>query len=131
LIKRIFIGIILMLCLDLSIFGQITNISADSVATILCHKWDAEGLYMGGHILPSEESVTYEFHKDNTFTRVSEKKTEKGTWVFEQENNWIHLKIKRKTHLYIRALKQDKIELTPDESYNAFSIVFVLKRATD
>ena len=46
---------------------------------------------------------------------ITDKKTEKGTWAYEQEKSLIHLIIKKKTHLYINSLKPTELELSTTE----------------
>ena len=85
---------------------------------------------MGGQeINSSGETVTYEFRNDNTFTRVTDKKTEKGKWVFEPGKRVVHLAIKKKTNLYITSLKSNEFELsTKDlELNNTLSIKVLFK----
>lgn len=78
--KTLSLSVVLFFFLTTRLFGQIENISEDSIKTLLCHKWGVKAMYMGGQeINSSGETVTYEFYWDNTFIRVTDKKTEKGT----------------------------------------------------
>ena len=93
--------------------GQTINIPADSIKSILCHKWVFDYITMGGNRLPSQESTTYEFFSDNTFRRWNDsEKPESGTWNYEPEKKWLHLKIKKKTNIYIISINDKQFVLT-------------------
>ena len=118
-------------------FGQTISISQDSVNMLLCHKWDIKSITMGGQqINSSGETVTYQFFKDSNFTRTTDKKTENGVWSYEQDKKWIHLKIKKKTHIYIMSLKEGEFQLTANNDKepipnNPFGIMVFFKIITE
>ncbi len=61
-----------------------------------------------------EETETYQFFPDHSFERVTEKKTEKGTWVFNAATRAITIKTRR-DKLYVSKLKQGDLVITPEE----------------
>jgi hypothetical protein len=130
--KRNIPGIILLLSVASVCQAQIQEMPADSISHYLCKKWGVKAIYMGGQPINSTgETVTYEFKPDHTFVRVTDKKSEKGTWTHEPENKMIHLQIKKKTNIYIASLKENEFSLSPtqlaDPSNNALGIRVVLE----
>ena len=86
------------------------NIPADSINTILCHKWSFSAILMDGQRMPNlDAKMTYHFFADGTVKRLnSDGKTESGTWVFKTEQKIILLKIK-KAELHIPVLSKDEL----------------------
>ena len=129
--KSFYLSILVFLLSKATLFGQVEKLPEDSIKTLLCHKWGIKAIFMSGQeINSSNETVTYEFYKDNTLLRVTDKKTEKGTWIYEQEKNLIHLTIKKKTDLYINSLKRNEFQLSttdkedPKENLLGIKILF-------
>jgi glutathione peroxidase-family protein len=134
--KSFYLSVLVFLLSKASLFGQVEKLSEDSIKTLLCHKWGVKAIFMAGQeINSSNETVTYKFLNDNTLLRVTEKKTEKGTWVYEKEKNLIHLIIKKKTHLYINSLKLNELQLstteTEEEKDNLLGIKILLKPVSE
>src|SRR5688572_14542085 len=104
---------LIILLASSTINAQIENMPEDSVAAYLNKKWQVKAMFMAGQpINSSGETVTYEFDKNYSFVRITDKKTEKGTWKYEPEKKVVHLQIKKKTNLYILALTPKEFTLS-------------------
>jgi len=110
-IKTLCISIAILFFSNSSSFGQTITVSEDSVKTLLCHKWGIERITLLGQDMSTEgHTMTYEFFKDNTYQWVFHNKTEMGTWTYDPENKYIHLKAKKDNLIYIIALKDGEFE---------------------
>lgn len=106
---------ILLLCLSGLVKAQVDHIPEDSITRLLCHKWGFRAFIMvGQEVTNMEETETYQFFPDHTFERVTEKRTEKGTWVFNATARTIIIKTRR-DKLYVCKLEQGDLVITPEE----------------
>ena len=87
--KKIFFACILTLLLSgTQSFGQTINLSADSITTLLCKKWEVDYAIMGNMKIgrmPGATEINFEFNKDKTFLMTSTDPTDKtkGTWAYD------------------------------------------------
>jgi hypothetical protein len=100
-------------------FGQNINLPNDSIATLLCKKWEVDYAIMGGlkiGRIPGANEINYEFRKDNTFlmTTNDPKEKTKGTWSYDSKKKLIKLIINSKSNTSIISLKQDEFILLAD-----------------
>ena len=101
--------------------------SADSIATLLCKKWEVDYAMMGGMKIgkiPGATEINQEFNKDKTFIMTSNDLKEKttGTWAYDAKNKLIKLSINGKSNTSIISLKDGELimladtkEATPDD----------------
>jgi len=120
------------LFLSKGLHAQVDNVSADSIKNLLCYKWGVRAIIMGGQEMTNfNETVTYQFFENNTLQRVTEKKTEKGTWIYEPAKNLILIKIK-KTTLFVQKLKEGNLVISvgdgTDSGKNSLGVATALKR---
>jgi hypothetical protein len=125
--KIIFISIISFLLLSTNSFSQKIDLPTDSIATLLCKKWEVNYAMMGNikiGKIPGATEINYEFNKDNTFlmTRNDHKDKTKGTWVYEIKKKIIKLTVDGKSNTSIVTLKEGELiilantkEATPDD----------------
>ena len=105
----------LLLFLSGLVQAQVDHVPEDSIKTLLCHKWGFRAFIMvAQEVTNIEETETYEFFPDHSFERITEKKTEKGTWVFNAATRAITIKTRR-DKLYVNKLKQGDLVITPEE----------------
>ena len=108
-------------------FGQTINMTADSIETLLCRKWEVDYAMMGemkiGRI-PGATEINYEFNKDKTFIMTSNdsKEKTKGTWTYDLKKKLIRLTVNGKSNTSIISLKDNELimladtkEATPDD----------------
>jgi len=86
--KFICITIISFFLLSMNSFSQTINLSADSIATLLCKKWEVDYAMMGNMKIgkiPGATEINYEFNMDKTFLMTSKdpKDKTKGTWAYD------------------------------------------------
>jgi hypothetical protein len=129
---RKIIAFIVITFLSKGLHAQIDNVSADSIKNLLCHKWGFKAIILGGQEMTNfNETVTYQFSGDNTLQRVTEKKTEKGTWVYEPAKHLILIKIK-KTTLFVQKLNESNLIISvgdgTDSGKNSLGAATALKR---
>jgi hypothetical protein len=108
-------------------FGQNINLPADSVATLLCKKWEVDFAIMGGMkigMIPGAPEVNYEFKKDKTYFMTSKdsKDKVKGTWNYDTRKKIIKLTSDGKNSINIISLKDGELimlvntqDVTPDD----------------
>jgi hypothetical protein len=125
--KIIFISIISFLLLSTNSFSQKIDLPTDSIATLLCKKWEVNYAMMGNMKIgkiPGATEINYEFNKDNTFLMTSNdhKDKTKGTWVYEIKKKIIKLTVNGKSNTSIVTLKEGELiilantkEATPDD----------------
>jgi len=112
---RPIIFILLTILLSKGVSAQVDNVSIDSVKNLLCHNWGFRAIIMGGQEMTNfNETVKYQFSKDLTLQRVTEKKTEKGTWSYDPTKALILIKIK-KTTLFVQRLKEGDLVISVGE----------------
>jgi hypothetical protein len=105
--------------LSKGLHAQVDNVSADSIKNLLCYKWGFRAIIMGGQEMTNfNETVTYQFFHDNTLQRLTEKKTEKGTWIYDPSKNLILIKIK-KTTLFVQKLKEGNLIISVGDGTNS------------
>ena len=125
--KIIFIGIITLLLSSKKSFSQTIDLSADSITTLLCKKWEVAYAIMGnmkiGRI-PGATEINHEFNKDKTLLMTSNdpKDKTKGTWAYDAKKKIIKLTINGRSNTSIISLKEgefimlaDTKEATPDD----------------
>jgi hypothetical protein len=136
--KFICISLISFLLLSTNSFSQTINLSADSISTLLCKKWEVDYAMMGnmkiGRI-PGATEINYEFNKDKTFLMTSNdpKDTKKGTWAYDTKKKIIKLTVNGKSNTSIISLKEgefiilaDTKEATPDDPME-IKVVYKIK----
>lgn len=121
------IVIITLLFSNTKSLGQTINLSADSITTVLCKKWQVDYAIMGGMKIgriPGATEINYEFNKDKTFLMTSNdpKDKTKGTWAYDTKKKIIKLIINGKSNTSIISLKEGELmmladtkEATPDD----------------
>ena len=136
--KIICIGIITLLMVSTESFGQTINLSADSIVTLLCKKWEVDYAIMGNEKIgriPGATEINYEFFKDKTFIMTSNDPTDKtkGTWTYDPKKKIIKLIINGKSNATIISLKEgefielaDTKEATPDDPME-IKVVYKIK----
>jgi len=124
--KFICISVILFSLTSTNSFSQTIDMSADSIATLLCKKWEVNYAMMGNMKIgrmPGAAEIIYEFNKDKTFLLTSNdpKKKTKGTWVYDTKKKLIKLTVNGKSNTNIISLKEGELtmlantkEATPD-----------------
>jgi hypothetical protein len=128
---KLIIFLIIPLFLSKGLIAQVENVSADSIKTLLCHKWNFRAIIMGGQEMTNfNETVIYEFSNDFTLQRVTEKKTEKGVWSYDPNKLLILIKIK-KTVLFVQKLKEGDLVVSvgdgTDPKKNSLGVATALK----
>lgn len=117
--KSIFIGLILFLVASTNSFSQTIDLPADSVATLLCKKWEVDYALMGdmkiGRI-PGATELNYDFNKDKTFILTSNdpKNKKKGTWAYDAKKKIIRLNINGNSNTSIISLKDNELIMLAD-----------------
>ncbi len=108
-------------------FSQTINLSADSIATLLCKKWEVDYAMMGNMKIgkiPGATEINYEFNMDKTFLMTSKdpKDKTKGTWAYDTKKKIIKLTVNGKSNTSIISLKEGELiiladtkEATPDD----------------
>ncbi len=138
--KIICIVVITFLLSHTNSFAQTINLSADSISTLLCKKWEVNYAIMGGMKIghPSDAAeINLEFNKDKTFLMTSndskEKNKEKGTWVYDTKKKTIKLFLNGKNNATIISLKEEELimlmdtkEATPNDPME-LKIVYKIK----
>jgi len=118
--KKIFlIGIITLLFSNTKSLSQTIDLSADSITTVLCKKWEVDYAIMGGMKigrLPGATEINYEFNKDKTFLMTSNdpKDKTKGTWAYDTKKKIIKLTINGKSNTSIISLKEEELIMLAD-----------------
>ena len=125
--KFICITIISFFLLSTNSFSQTINLSADSIATLLCKKWEVDYAMMGNMKIgkiPGATEINYEFNMDKTFLMTSKdpKDKTKGTWAYDTKKKIIKLTVNGKSNTSIISLKEGELiiladtkEATPDD----------------
>jgi len=125
--KAFLIVIVAFLFSNSQSFSQTIDLSADSIAVLLCKKWEADYVLMGNMKItpkPGAAQINYQFNKDKTFllTISKKKETTNGTWVFDSKKKIIKLTVNGKPNSSIISLKEkemimlvDTKEATPDD----------------
>jgi hypothetical protein len=120
-----------------SLFAQNINISADSISTLLCKKWELDYALMGGmkiQRMPGATEMNLEFNKDKTFIKTGKdpKDKTKGAWSYDPKKKQIMMKVSGKS-IEIISLKEDQFvmladtkEATPDDP-TEIRLVYKLK----
>ncbi len=136
--KTICIVVITFLLSHTKSFAQTINLSADSISTFLCKKWEVNYAIMGGMKItqiPGSPEISYEFNRDNTFLMTSNdpKEKDKGTWVYDTKKKTIKLSINGNNNTIIVSLKEGELimlvdtkEATPDDPME-LKIVYKIK----
>jgi hypothetical protein len=137
--KFICITIISLFLISMNSFSQTINLSADSIATLLCKKWEVDYAMMGNMKIgkiPGATEINYEFNMDKTFLMTSKdpKDKTKGTWAYDTKKKIIKLTVNGKSNTSIISLKEGELiiladtkEATPD---NPMEIKLVYKIKT-
>ncbi len=125
--KFICITIISLFLISMNSFSQTINLSADSIATLLCKKWEVDYAMMGNMKIgkiPGATEINYEFNMDKTFLMTSKdpKDKTKGTWAYDTKKKIIKLTVNGKSNTSIISLKEGELiiladtkEATPDD----------------
>jgi hypothetical protein len=136
--KIICISVISLLFLSTNSFSQKIDLSTDSIATLLCKKWEVNYAMMGDMKIgkvPGATEINYEFNKDRTFLMTSNdpKDKTKGTWAYDTKKKLIKLTVSGKSNSSIISLKEgefillaDTKEATPDDPME-IKLVYKLK----
>lgn len=117
--KILFIGLLTLLFSTTNAFSQTIDLPADSVATLLCKKWEVDYAMMGnmkiGRI-PGSTEINYQFNSDKTFLMTSSdpKDNAKGTWAYDAKKKIIKLIVNGKSNASIIALKAGEFILLAD-----------------
>ena len=136
--KLICIIIISLLLLNKNSFSQTIDLSTDSIATLLCKKWEVDYAMMGsmkiGRI-PCATEINYEFNKDKSFLMTSNdpKDKTKGTWAYDTKKKIIKLTVNGKSNTSVISLKEGELiiladtkEATPDDQME-IKLVYKIK----
>lgn len=100
-------------------FAQTSNVSNDSVKQILCRKWVISRITISGQpINTSGLATTYDFKSDNTVVCVWEKGVRKGVWSYDSATQIVHVKMKKKSTLYVKSLTENEFEMATEIEEN-------------
>lgn len=136
--KIICISFISFLLSSTKLFSQAIDLPADSVATLLCKKWEVNYALIGNMkigSIPGATEIIYEFNKDKTFLMTSDDPKDKtnGIWGYDGKRKIIKLNINGKNSTSIISLKEgefvmldDTKEATPDDPM-AIKLVYKVK----
>ena len=107
-----------------SLFAQDITISADSIQTLLCKKWEVDYAVVGGMKIgrmPGAEEINYEFNKDKTFTMSNKdaKEKTKGTWNYDAKKKMIKLTIDGKNRTNVISLNENELVMLVDTTEGA------------
>lgn len=117
--KIIFIALITCLLSNTNAFSQTVNLPADSVASLLCNKWEVNYAMVGNMKIgkmPGATEINYEFNKDNTFLMTSNdpKDKTKGTWAYDEKKKVIRLTVNGRSNTTIISLKAGELMMLAD-----------------
>jgi hypothetical protein len=117
--RKFFSFCIVGLIVSNSLFAQNISISADSIQTLLCKKWEVAYAEMGGMRIgriPGAEEINYEFKKDKTFilSNKDEKEKKKGNWNYDSKKKLIKLTLDGRNISNIISLNENELVMTVD-----------------
>ena len=117
--KIIFTCISALILSVTTLLGQHINLSKDSIAVLLCKKWEVNYAMMGGMKIgkiPGAAEINYEFNKDKTFLMTSNNPKDKtnGTWSYDDKKKLIKLTINGKSNSSIISLTNDEFVILED-----------------
>ena len=125
--KIICASFIYLLLLSTNSFSQTINLSTDSIATLLCKKWEVDYAMMGNmkiRRIPSATEINFEFYKDKSLLLTSNdsKVKAKGTWAYDTKKKIIKLTVNGNSNSNVISLKEGELimlvdtkEATPDD----------------
>lgn len=132
------LGVVIFIFASTYSFGQTIDLPPDSVAALLCKRWEVDYALMGdmkiGRI-PGAAELNYEFNKDKTFVLTSNdpKNKKKGTWAYDTKKKLIKLTVNGNSNTSIISLKDDELimladtkKATPDDP-TALKLVYKIK----
>ena len=138
--KIFFAGILALLLSGTQSFGQTINLSADSITTLLCKKWEVDYAIMGDikiGRMPGAGEINYEFKKDKTFIMTTNDPTDKtkGTWAYDTKKKVIKLTIDGRSKASVISLKNEELiilvdtkDVTPDDPTD-IKVIYKIKKA--
>ena len=119
--KTICLVVLVLLMSGLKVTGQSIDLSPDSIAGLLCKKWEVDYAMLGDMKLgraPGGTEINYEFKKDKTYLATSNdpKDNIKGTWAYDPKKKIIKLIQNGKSRMSIISLKEGELIMLADVS---------------
>ncbi|MFI5161443.1 MAG: hypothetical protein ACHQHN_09205 [Sphingobacteriales bacterium] len=118
--KFIYVCAALLLAFQLHTFAQDIHVPADSVAKLLCKKWELDYIIFQGNKIdyPSSKPKAYiEFFKDGTLLMSGGQPTDvqKGTWEYDASKKTASMLIGEKGRKEIMELTMNQFAIFSDD----------------
>ena len=117
--KTMILPLLLVTCSSSNLFAQSIDLTADSVATLLCKKWEMSYIIMDGMKIQKgagAPEMNYEFKKDKTFLITSNdgKSPVKGTWTYDPNMKTVKLTQNGKSNTTAIELREEELVMLMD-----------------
>lgn len=117
--KFLLTGLAGLFCSAGSLLAQDITLSADSVQTLLCRKWEVDYAVVDGMNIgrmPGAPEINYEFLKDKTFMMFSNdpKDRTKGTWSYDPKKKLVQLLLNGRKDTQVVSLKEGEFVMLAD-----------------